>query len=160
MISEEGDYLNDGTHTLILNASGDWEGVSDELKGIFQLVLRQQASFGQLGAQIMDKIDEIKHSKTGGRKYMELTGAFWQDARNEGRKEGRKEGKKAGIKIGERRGKKEGTDETIIKLIPDLFALSNDRQAVIKILMNKMGLSQEQAESYYQRAVAAEPKEK
>ena len=37
----------------------------------------------------MDKIDEIKHSKTGGRKYMELTGAFWQDARNEGRNEGR-----------------------------------------------------------------------
>ena len=106
MISEEGDYLNDGTHTLILNASGDWEGVSDELKGIFQLVLRQPASFGQLGAQIMDKIDEIKHSKTGGRKYMELTGAFWQDARKEGQKEGRKEGKKAGIKIGERRGKK------------------------------------------------------
>ena len=76
MISEEGDYLNDGTHTLILNASGDWEGVSDELKGIFQLVLRQQASFGQLGAQIMDKIDEIKHSKTGGRKYMELKEHF------------------------------------------------------------------------------------
>ena len=99
MISEEGDYLNDGNHTLILNASGDWEGVSDELKGIFQLVLRQPTSFGQLGAQIMDKIDEIKHSKTGGRKYMELTGAFWQDARNEGRNEGRKE----------------GTDETIIK---------------------------------------------
>ncbi|WP_192945020.1 hypothetical protein [Ligilactobacillus agilis] len=125
-----------GTHTLILNASGDWEGVSDELKGIFQLVLRQPASFGQLGAQIMDKIDEIKHSKTGGRKYMELTGAFWQDARNEGRNEGRKE----------------GTDETIIKLIPDLVALTNDRQAVIKILMNKMNLSQEQAEGYYKRA--------
>ena len=103
-LSEEGDYLNDGTHTLILNASSDWEGVSDELKGIFQLVLRQPVLYGQLGAQIMDKIDEIKHSKTGGRKYMELTGAFWQDARNEGRKEG----KKAGIKIGERRGKKEG----------------------------------------------------
>ena len=139
MISEEGDYLNDGTHTLILNASSDWEGVSDELKGIFQLVLRQPASFGQLGAQIMDKIDEIKHSKTGGRKYMELTGAFWQDARNEG--------KKAGIKIGERRGKKEGrkegTDEAIIKLILDLVALTNDRQAVIKILMTKMNLSQE-----------------
>ena len=50
MISEEGDYLNDGTHTLILNASGDWEGVSDELKGIFQLVLRQPVSYGQLGA--------------------------------------------------------------------------------------------------------------
>ena len=139
MISEEGDYLNDGTHTLILNASSDWEGVSDELKGIFQLVLRQPASFGQLGAQIMDKIDEIKHSKTGGRKYMELTGAFWQDARNEG--------KKAGIKIGERRGKKvgrkEGTDEAIIKLIPDMVALTNDRQAVIKILITKMNLSQE-----------------
>ncbi|WP_278745238.1 hypothetical protein [Ligilactobacillus agilis] len=57
-------------------------------------------------------------------------------------------------------GIKEGTDETIIKLIPDLFALSNDRQAVIKILMNKMGLGQEQAESYYQQAMAAEPKEK
>ena len=99
MISEEGDYLNDGTHTLILNASGDWEGVSDELKGIFQLVLRQQASFGQLGAQIMDKIDEIKHSKTGGQKYMELTGAFWQDARNEGRNEGRKEGKKQVLRL-------------------------------------------------------------
>ena len=141
MISEEGDYLNDGTHTLILNASGDWEGVSDELKGIFQLVLRQPASFGQLGAQIMDKINEIKHSKTGGRKYMELTGAFWQDARNEGRNEGRKEGRK------------EGTDETIIKLIPDLVALTNDRQAVIKILMNKMNLSQAQAESYYKRAM-------
>ena len=56
--------------------------------------------------------------------------------------------------------KREGTDEAIIKLIPDLFALSNDRQAVIKILMTKMGLSQEQAESYYQRAMAAEPKEK
>ena len=79
---------------------------------------------------------------------MELTGAFWQDARNEG--------KKVGIKIGERK----GTDETIIKLIPDLFALSNDRQAVIKILMTKMGLGQEQAESYYQRAMAAESKEK
>lgn len=77
---------------------------------------------------------------------MELTGAFWQDARNEGRNEGRKEGRK------------EGTDETIIKLIPDLFALSNDRQAVIKILMTKMGLSQEQAESYYKRAMVAEAK--
>ena len=98
----------------------------------------------------MDKIDEIKHSKTGGRKYMELTGAFWQDARNEGRKEG----KKAGIKIGERK----GTDETIIKLIPDLVALTNDRQDVIKILMNKMNLSQEQAESYYKQAMAAEAK--
>lgn len=31
---------------------------------------------------------------------------------------------------------------------------------IYKILMNKMGLSQEQAESYYQRAMAAEPKEK
>ena len=74
---------------------------------------------------------------------MELTGAFWQDARNEGRKEG----KKAGIKIGERRGKKEGrkegTDEAIIKLIPDLVALTNNRQAVIKILITKMNLSQE-----------------
>ena len=108
----------------------------------------------------MDKIDEIKHSKKGERKYMELTGAFWQDARNEDWKEDWKEGKKAGIKIGERRGKKEGTDEAIIKLIPDLFALSNDCQAVIKILMTKMGLSQEQVESYYQRAMAAEPKEK
>lgn len=56
--------------------------------------------------------------------------------------------------------KREGTDEAIIKLIPDLFALSNDRQAVIKILMTKMGLSQEQAENYYQWAMAAEPKEK
>ena len=77
-------------------------------------------------------------------------------------KVGKKE-KKAGIKIGERRGKKvgreegrkEGTDEAIIKLIPDLFALSNNRQAVIKILMTKMDLSQEQAESYYQRAMEA-----
>ena len=49
--------------------------------------------------------------------------------------------------------KREGTDEAIIKLIPDLFALSNDRQAVIKILMTKMNLSQEQAESYYKRAM-------
>ena len=88
----------------------------------------------------MDKMDEIKHSKTGGRKYMELTGAFWQDARNEGRNEGRKE----------------GTDETIIKLIPDLVALTNDRQAVIKILMNKMNLSQEQAENYYKQAMEQE----
>ena len=96
---------------------------------------------------IKPKLDEIKHSKTtGGRKYMELTGAFWQDARNEGRNEGRKEGRK------------EGTDETIIKLIPDLFALTNDRQAVIKILMTKMNLSQEQAEGYYQRAMVAEAK--
>ena len=104
----------------------------------------------------MDKIDEIKHSKTGGRKYMELTGAFWQDARNEG--------KKAGIKIGERRGKKvgrkEGTDEAIIKLIPDMVALTNDRQAVIKILITKMNLSQEQAGSYYKQAMAAGQKGK
>ena len=149
MISEEGDYLNDGTHTLILNASGDWEGVSDELKGIFQLVLRQPTSFGQLGAQIMDKIDEIKHSKTGGRKYMELTGAFWQDARDAGIKIGERRGKK----VGREEGRKEGTDEAIIKLIPDLVALTNDRQAVIKILMTKMNLSQEQAESYYKRAM-------
>ena len=71
---------------------------------------------------------------------MELTGAFWQDARNEGRNEGRKE----------------GTDETIIKLIPDLVALTNDRQAVIKILMTKMNLSQEQAENYYKQAMEQE----
>lgn len=135
MISKTGTYLNDGTHTLILNASGNWEGVSDDLKGILQLVLRQPASFGQLGPQIMNKIDEIKHSKLGGRKYMELTGSFWQGAKDEGRKE--------------------GTDEAIIKLIPAL-ALSNDHQAVIKILMKKMDLSQAQAESYYQRAMKQE----
>jgi GNAT superfamily N-acetyltransferase len=50
--------LNDGTHTLILNTSGNWAGVSDELKGIFQLLLRQPASFGKLGPQIMAKIDK------------------------------------------------------------------------------------------------------
>ncbi|GET17689.1 hypothetical protein [Ligilactobacillus agilis] len=30
---------------------------------------------------------------------MELTGAFWQDARNEGRNEGRKEGKKQVLRL-------------------------------------------------------------
>lgn len=73
----------------------------------------------------MNKIDEIKHSKLGGRKYIELTESFWQGAREEGRRE--------------------GTDEAIIKLIPAL-ALSNDHQAVIKILMKTMNLSQAQAE--------------
>ena len=63
---------------------------------------------------------------------MELTGSFWQGAKDEGRKE--------------------GTDEAIIKLIPAL-ALSNDHQVVIKILMKKMDLSQVQAESYYKRAM-------
>ena len=48
---------------------------------------------------IKPKIDEIKHSKTGGQKYMKLTGAFWQDARNEGRNEGRKEGKKQVLRL-------------------------------------------------------------
>ncbi|WP_462271568.1 nucleotide-binding domain-containing protein [Ligilactobacillus agilis] len=32
--------LGDGTHTLILNAKGDWREVNDELKGIFQLVFK------------------------------------------------------------------------------------------------------------------------
>ena len=163
MVSRQGNHLNDGTHTLILNASGNWAGVSDELKGIFQLLLRQPASFGKLGPQIMAKIDEIKHSKTGGRKYMELTGAFWQDARDEGRKVGIKigerRGKKAGIKEGRKEGRREGTDEAIIKLIPDLVALTNDRQAVINILMKKMDLSQAQAESYYRRAMEREKRD-
>ena len=163
MVSRQGNHLNDGTHTLILNASGNWVGVSDELKGIFQLLLRQPASFGKLGPQIMNKIDEIKHSKTGGRKYMELTGAFWQDARDEGRKVGIKigerRGKKAGIKEGRKEGRREGTDEAIIKLIPDLVALTNNRQAVINILMKKMDLSQAQAEGYYKRAMRREAKD-
>ncbi|MDO4597036.1 MAG: hypothetical protein Q4B20_00520 [Ligilactobacillus agilis] len=158
MVSRQGNHLNDGTHTLILNASGNWAGVSDELKGIFQLLLKQPASFGKLGPQIMVKIDEIKHSKTGGRKYMELTGAFWQDARDKGRKAGIKigerRGKKAGIKEGRKEGRREGTDEALIKLIPDLVALTNDRQAVINILMKKMDLSQ--AEGYYKRAMERE----
>ena len=162
MVSRQGNHLNDGTHTLILNASGNWAGVSDELKGIFQLLLRQPASFGKLGPQIMNKIDEIKHSKTGGRKYMELTGAFWQDAREAGIKIGERRGKKAGIKEGRKEGRKqgrrEGTDEAIIKLIPDLVALTNDRQAVINILMKKMDLSQAQAEGYYKRAMEQEAK--
>ena len=158
MVSRQGNHLNDGTHTLILNASGNWAGVSDELKGIFQLLLRQPASFGKLGPQIMDKIDEIKHSKTGGRKYMELTGAFWQDARDEGRKAGIKIGERRGKKAGIKEGRKEGTDEAIIKLIPDLVALTNDHQAVIDILMKKMDLSQVQAEGYYKRAMAKEAK--
>ena len=158
MVSRQGNHLNDGTHTLILNASGNWAGVSDELKGIFQLLLRQPASFGKLGPQIMAKIDEIKHSKTGGRKYMELTGAFWQDARDEGRKAGIKIGERRGKKAGIKEGRKEGTDEAIIKLIPDLVALTNDHQAVIDILMKKMDLSQVQAEGYYKRAMAKEAK--
>ena len=115
----------------------------------------------------MDKIDEIKHSKTGGRKYMELTGAFWQDAREAGIKIGERRGKKAGIKEGSKEGRKEGrkqgrregTDEAIIKLIPDLVALTNDRQAVINILMKKMDLSQVQAESYYKRAMEREKRD-
>ena len=156
MVSRQGNHLNDGTHTLILNASGNWAGVSDELKGIFQLLLRRPASFGKLGPQIMNKIDEIKHSKTGGRKYMELTGAFWQDAREAGIKIGERRGKKAGIKEGRKEGRREGTDEAIIKLIPDLVALTNDHQAVIDILMKKMDLSQAQAEGYYKRAMAKE----
>ena len=153
MTSRTGTQLNDGTHTLILNASGNWDGVSDDLKGILQLLLKKPASFGQLGPQIMDRIDEIKHSKPGGRKYMELTGAFWQGAIDEGIKIGKKDG----IKIGEQRGEQRGTDETILKLIPAL-ALTNDHQAVIEILMKKMDLSQAQAESYYKRAMAKEQK--
>ena len=87
---------------------------------------------------------------------MELTGAFWQDARDEGIKLGERRGKKAGIKEGRKEGRREGTDEAIIKLIPDLVALTNDRQAVIDILMKKMDLSQAQAEGYYKRAMAKE----
>ncbi|WP_179211730.1 hypothetical protein [Ligilactobacillus agilis] len=49
--------------------------------------------------------------------------------------------------------------KAIIKLIPDLVALTNDRQAVINILMKKMDLSQAQAESYYKRAMRREAKE-
>ena len=159
MVSKQGNHLNDGTHTLILNASGSWAGVSDELKGIFQLLLRQPAPFGKLGPQIMDKIDEIKHSKTGGRKYMELTGAFWQGAIDEGRKVGIKIGERRGKKAGIKEGRKQGTDEAIIKLIPDLVALTNDHQAVINILMKKMDLSQAQAEGYYKRAMGKEAKD-
>ena len=107
MVSRQGNHLNDGTHTLILNASGNWAGVSDE-----------------------------------GRKV--------------GIKIGERRGKKAGIKEGCKEGRKQGTDEAIIKLIPDLVALTNDRQAVINILMKKMDLSQAQAESYYQRAMEKE----
>ena len=125
-------------------------------RGFFSYCLRQPASFGKLGPQIMDKIDKIKHSKTGGRKYMELTGAFWQDAREAGIKIGERRGKKAGIKEGRKEGRKQGTDEAIIKLIPDLVALTNDHQAVIDILMKKMDLSQAQAEGYYKRAMAKE----
>ncbi|MCL8203910.1 MAG: PD-(D/E)XK nuclease family transposase [Ligilactobacillus agilis] len=107
----QGNHLNDGTHTLILNASGNWAGVSDE------------------GRKAGIKIGERRGKKAGIK---------------EGRKEGRREGRR------------EGTDEAIIKLIPDLVALTNDCQAVINILMKKMDLSQAQAESYYQRAMEKE----
>ena len=90
---------------------------------------------------------------------MELTGAFWQDARDEGRKVGIKIGERRGKKAGIKEGRKQGTDEAIIKLIPDLVALTNDHQAVINILMKKMDLSQAQAESYYKRAMAKEVKD-
>ena len=40
MVSRQGNHLNDGTHTLILNASGNWAGVSDELKGDFSVTLK------------------------------------------------------------------------------------------------------------------------
>ena len=91
---------------------------------------------------------------------MELTGAFWQDARDEGRKVGIKIGERRGKKAGIKEGRKQGTDEAIIKLIPDLVVLTNDHQAVINILMKKMDLSQAQAESYYKRAMEKEQRTK
>lgn len=80
---------------MVLNAKENWSEVNDELKGIFQLVLKQKATYGCLGLDIAREIADIKQNKLEGEKYMALTGKFWQDAIDEGRYEGIKEGRVA-----------------------------------------------------------------
>lgn len=144
MLSHYADYhaLGDGSHTVVLNAKGNWSEVSDELKGIFQLVLKQKATYGCLGPDIAREIADIKQNKLEGEKYMALTGEFWQDAIDEGRYEGIKEGR-----VAERSAM---LPIFIKKLIKD----GQSQSEVIAYLESDFGLGKEEAQEYYQLAMA------
>ena len=129
--------LGDGTHTLILNAKGDWREVNDELKGIFQLVLKQRATYGHLGLEIARNIKNFKESKAGGRKYMALAGEFWQNVWEDAREEGREEGRKEMVSLFVQKLAKDGQSQT----------------EIMTYLETELGLSEDEAQEYYQLAM-------
>lgn len=138
MTANHGNHiLGDGTHTLILNAKGDWREVNDELKGIFQLVLKQRATYGHLGLEIARNIKNFKESKAGGRKYMALAGEFWQNVWEDAREEGREEGRK----------------EMVPLLIKTLMDSGKQEPEIMTYLETKLGLSEAEAQEYYQLAM-------
>lgn len=138
MMSDYGDdILEDGTHTIILNAKSNWDEVDAELRGIFQLILKQEATYGYLGPKVANDIARVKQSRLGGEKYMALTSEFWQDIRDEGRQEGKAE---------ERR-------ELVPLLVKTLADNGKQPAEIMAYLEAKLGLSVQEAEEYYQLAI-------
>ena len=133
--------LGDGTHTLILNAKGDWREVNDELKGIFQLVLKQRATYGHLGLEIARNIKDFKESKAGGGKYMALAGEFWQNVWEDARKAGREEGRE------------EGRKEIVLLFVQKLAKDGQSQPEIMTYLETELGLSKDEAQEYYQLAM-------
>lgn len=134
MTANHGNHiLGDGTHTLILNAKGDWREVNDELKGIFQLVLKQRATYGHLGLEIACNIKAFKESKAGGGKYMALAGEFWENVWEDAREEGRK--------------------EMVPLLVKALMDSGKQEPEIMTYLETELGLSKDEAQEYYQLAM-------
>ncbi|KRM63763.1 hypothetical protein FC14_GL000222 [Ligilactobacillus agilis DSM 20509] len=138
MMSEHGDdILEDGTHTIILNAKSNWDEADAELRGVFQLILKEEATYGYLGPKVANDIARIKQSELGGEKYMALTDEFWQDIRDEGRQEGKAEERRELVPL-------------LVKILAD-----NGKQPaeIMAYLEAKLGLSVQEAEEYYQLAI-------
>ena len=108
--------LEDGTVKVILNAGGDTQNESLEMKRFLDFVSGRNDSeeneYDELIDRIENKIISERKSSEGRHEYM-MVSLKYQDMMREGREEGREEG----LELGLAQGLEQGADSKIINLV-------------------------------------------
>ena len=129
--------LNDGTAKVFLNAAGEMDDVSRELKAFLDYVAGKETKDAFV-EKLKEAVEQAKKSREWRHEYMTL---FMRDQENlekgiqigkaEGRAEGEAKGRAEGIQIGEAKGRVEGRAYGILEFLEDFGSLSDSLRSLI-----------------------------
>ena len=128
-VEKPSEKLNDGTHTIILNANADLSKLNENLQGLLQILSGQDANDSELSQEVLEALKGVK----GDMEVKERFGVTWDDAREEGREEGQK--------------------NTIRGLILNQESLGFTREQLIKAIMKSLNYSEAEAQDFYDKSI-------
>ena len=132
-VENPSEKLNDGTHTIILNAKADLSKLNKNLQGLLQILGGQAANDSELSQEVLEALKGVK----GDMEVKERFGVSFEDVYADAKEEGREEGKE------------EGQKENMRVMILNKESLGFTREQLINAIMKSLNYSEAEAQELY-----------